>query len=459
MKNNVYRIMCGIMAFSMIFTTGCGLGDSSTNTNSDTAKEASDEEDAADKSEDSDEEDAEEEAVQAVPVNFVSENQCVSITLPSENWVKDVDTDAMRSWTCEGVGTISILHMTGADANEIQAITSQEDVSNYLESSGYDMGTVEILEFIPGTVGDYTTCTYAISFPQKIDEEYLQQEHSDAVAAGGEDANGETADSDAADANGEAAESNAADANGKTTGSNAADANGKTAGSNAADVNEEAAGRDAVDANGESTGIDADRAITQNETTPDAEKNTENQESDSKKNADSEEDTDLEAFTYDRVYLLKSEAEVYEVAAVLNNPDVETMKAVVDSMDSFKVLQDSPETVAAKQAIEAEKQRQAEEAAAAAAAAQAAAEAEAAAQAAAAQAAWEAANASQEIVAVTPFAATCARSVNIRTAPSNDSTVLGDLLAGTVVTVTGVSKNWYQFDYNGTTAYVSKRFF
>ena len=48
--------------------------------------------------------------------------------------------------------------------------------------------------------------------------------------------------------------------------------------------------------------------------------------------------------------------------------------------------------------------------------------------------------------------------VNIRSEPNTDSSVLGQLTSGSKVTKTGESDDWTQFDYNGTTAYVKTEF-
>lgn len=48
--------------------------------------------------------------------------------------------------------------------------------------------------------------------------------------------------------------------------------------------------------------------------------------------------------------------------------------------------------------------------------------------------------------------------VNVRTAPGTDSSVIGSLPAGTAVTVTGETDNWFIVSINGTTAYVSKAY-
>ena len=48
--------------------------------------------------------------------------------------------------------------------------------------------------------------------------------------------------------------------------------------------------------------------------------------------------------------------------------------------------------------------------------------------------------------------------VNIRSEPNTESSVLGQLTSGSKVTKTGESDDWTQFDYNGTTAYVKTEF-
>ncbi len=48
--------------------------------------------------------------------------------------------------------------------------------------------------------------------------------------------------------------------------------------------------------------------------------------------------------------------------------------------------------------------------------------------------------------------------VNIRSEPNTESSVLGQLTSGSKVTKTGESDDWTLFDYNGTTAYVKTEF-
>ncbi len=48
--------------------------------------------------------------------------------------------------------------------------------------------------------------------------------------------------------------------------------------------------------------------------------------------------------------------------------------------------------------------------------------------------------------------------VNVRSAPGTDSSVIGSLPAGTAVSVTGETDNWFIVSINGSTAYVSKAF-
>ncbi len=48
----------------------------------------------------------------------------------------------------------------------------------------------------------------------------------------------------------------------------------------------------------------------------------------------------------------------------------------------------------------------------------------------------------------------CRMGVNVRSGPSTDKSILGDLERGTVITVTGIENDWCSFDYKGQTGYI-----
>ncbi|MCH1983996.1 SH3 domain-containing protein [Ruminococcus sp. OA3] len=50
----------------------------------------------------------------------------------------------------------------------------------------------------------------------------------------------------------------------------------------------------------------------------------------------------------------------------------------------------------------------------------------------------------------------CSSAVNVRTMPSTQGTVIGELTAGEKVTVTGKEDGWYEIVFDGKTAYVYK---
>lgn len=292
-------------------------------------------------------------------IDFISANQSISMKLPDKGWVLQADTDQQRIFNYPNLGSISILHFTGEKAKGILAMKTQEEVYDYLGRSGYDMGQVEILEYITGVEGEYNTCSYAFSFPNLADEAKEEEKKEES---------------------------------------------------------------------GLKEGL-------------------------LKPKEENKEEEAREDRTYDRVLLWKSEVDVYEITAILDKPDLMTVKAVADAMNSFRILKDSEETLQAKaileqqrmqeenaQRMEEERIRQEEEERK--------------------QAAYAAADASStEILPVFPFEINSKKGVHIRTAPNNGSQILGDLPAGSLITVLGMNKNWYQFEYNGSIAYVSRKFF
>lgn len=324
-------------------------------------KEEKEAEDGQDLKEEAKEEESQEEESLSKDwqsIDFVSANQSISMKLPDKGWVLQADTDQQRIFNYPNLGSISILHFTGEKAKGILAMKTQEEVYDYLSRSGYDMGQVEILEYITGVEGEYNTCSYAFSFPNLAKEAKEEEEKEE----GG---------------------------------------------------------------------------LKEGLLKPKEEKKEEA----------------IEDRTYDRVLLWKSEVDVYEITAILDQPDVMTVKAVADAMNSFRILKDSEETLQGKavleqqrmqeenaQRMEEERIRQEEEERK--------------------QAAYAAADASStEILPVIPFEINSKKGVHIRTAPNNGSQILGDLPAGSLITVLGMNKNWYQFEYNGSIAYVSRKFF
>ncbi|HEY9575956.1 MAG TPA: SH3 domain-containing protein [Lachnospiraceae bacterium] len=287
-------------------------------------------------------------------VDFISANQSISMKLPSKDWILQVDSDEQRLFTYENLGSISIVHLTGDKAKGILAMKTQEEVYDYLRVSGYDMGELEILEYITGVEGAYDTCSYAFSFSNK-------------------------------------------------------------------------------------------------EETKDENKEKEEEEESLLESV--QEDQEIEDRTYVRVYLWKSEVEIYEVTAILDKPDLMTIKAVADAMNTFTILKDSEETMQAKSALESQKQEAFN-------AQMEALERQRMEEEAKRQEAYAAADASGgEILPVYPFEIVSKKGVHIRTEADNKSQILGDLPAGSTVTVIGMNKNWYQFEYNGSIVYASRKFF